>query len=215
MERLRQISSARDHVGPGEGRPVEGRDDRELLQAIARQDADALVALFDRYNRLAFGLAYRILGDAFVAEEVVQDAFMSIWRNAASYDLSRGTVRTWLLTIVRNRAIDQLRGRFGRSQNDVDLDTVAPLLAAPDEWDDLLSEIQASAVRAALRALPEEQRIAIELAYFEGLTHVEIAERLGIPLGTVKSRLRLGLQKLHDLLVTSKVRSESGASDGT
>jgi len=194
---------------------VEGRDDRELLQAIARQDADALVALFDRYNRLAFGLAYRILGDAFVAEEVVQDAFMSIWRNAASYDLSRGTVRTWLLTIVRNRAIDQLRGRFGRSQNDVDLDTVAPLLAAPDEWDDLLSEIQASAVRAALRALPEEQRIAIELAYFEGLTHVEIAERLGIPLGTVKSRLRLGLQKLHDLLVTSKVRSESGASDGT
>lgn len=194
---------------------MEGRDDRELLQAIARQDADALVALFDRYNRLAFGLAYRILGDAFVAEEVVQDAFMSIWRNAASYDLSRGTVRTWLLTIVRNRAIDQLRGRFGRSQNDVDLDTVAPLLAAPDEWDDLLSEIQASAVRAALRALPEEQRIAIELAYFEGLTHVEIAERLGIPLGTVKSRLRLGLQKLHDLLVTSKVRSESGASDGT
>ncbi len=194
---------------------MEGRDDRELLQAIARQDADALVALFDRYNRLAFGLAYRILGDAFVAEEVVQDAFMSIWHNAASYDLSRGTVRTWLLTIVRNRAIDQLRGRFGRSQSDVDLDTVAPLLAAPDEWDDLLSEIQASAVRAALRALPEEQRVAIELAYFEGLTHVEIAERLGIPLGTVKSRLRLGLQKLHDLLVTPGVRSESGASDGT
>ncbi|MCM8747606.1 sigma-70 family RNA polymerase sigma factor [Thermomicrobiaceae bacterium CFH 74404] len=194
---------------------MEGRDDRELLQAIARQDADALVALFDRYNRLAFGLAYRILGDAFVAEEVVQDAFMSIWRHAASYDLSRGTVRTWLLTIVRNRAIDQLRGRFGRSQSDVDLDTVAPLLAAPDEWDDLLSEIQASAVRAALRALPEEQRIAIELAYFEGLTHVEIAERLSIPLGTVKSRLRLGLQKLHDLLVTPGVRSESGASDGT
>ena len=194
---------------------MEGRDDRELLQAIARQDADALVALFDRYNRLAFGLAYRILGDAFVAEEVVQDAFMSVWRNAASYDFARGNVRSWLLTIVRNRAIDQLRGRFGRSQNDVDLDTVAPLLAAPDEWDDLLSEIQASAVRAALRALPEEQRIAIELAYFEGLTHVEIAERLGIPLGTVKSRLRLGLQKLHDLLVTSKVRSESGASDGT
>lgn len=194
---------------------MEGRDDRELLQAIARQDADALVALFDRYNRLAFGLAYRILGDAFVAEEVVQDAFMSIWRNAASYDLSRGTVRTWLLTIVRNRAIDQLRGRFGRSQSDVDLDTVAPLLAAPDQWDDVLSEIQAVAVRAALTALPEEQRIAIELAYFEGLTHVEIAERLGIPLGTVKSRLRLGLQKLHDLLVTPKVRSESGASDGT
>ena len=131
---------------------MERRDDRELLQAIARQDADALVALFDRYNRLAFGLAYRILGDAFVAEEVVQDAFMSIWRNAASYDLSRGTVRTWLLTIVRNRAIDQLRGRFGRSQSDVDLDTVAPLLAAPDQWDDVLSEIQAVAVRAALTA---------------------------------------------------------------
>lgn len=194
---------------------MERRDDRELLQAIARQDADALVALFDRYNRLAFGLAYRILGDAFVAEEVVQDAFMSIWRNAASYDLSRGTVRTWLLTIVRNRAIDQLRGRFGRSQSDIDLDTVAPILAAPDLWDDVLTEIQAVDVRAALKGLPEEQRVAIELAYFEGLTHAEIAERLGIPLGTVKSRLRLGLQKLHDLLVTTGVRSESGASDST
>ena len=194
---------------------MEGRDDRELLQAIARQDADALVALFDRYNRLAFGLAYRILGDAFAAEEVVQDAFMSIWRNAASYDLARGTVRTWLLTIVRNRAIDQLRGRFGRSQSDVALDTVAPLLAASDLWDDVLVEIQAMDVRAALGALPEEQRVAIELAYFEGLTHVEIAERLGIPLGTVKSRLRLGLQKLHDLLVTTRVRRQSGASDDT
>ncbi len=194
---------------------MDRRDDRELLQAIARQDADALVALFDRYNRLAFGLAYRILGDAFVAEEVVQDAFMSIWRNAASYNLSRGTVRTWLLSIVRNRAIDQLRGRFGRSQSDIDLDTVAPILAAPDLWDDVLTEIQAVDVRAALKGLPEEQRVAIELAYFEGLTHAEIAERLGIPLGTAKSRLRLGLQKLHDLLVMTQVRSESGASDGT
>jgi len=194
---------------------VEGRDDRELLQAIARQDANALVALFDRYNRLAFGLAYRILGDAFVAEEVVQDAFMSIWRNAASYDFARGNVRSWLLTIVRNRAIDQLRGAFGRSQSNVDLDAMASVLAAPDLWDDVLVEIQATDVRAALGALPEEQRVAIELAYFEGLTHVEIAARLDIPLGTVKSRLRLGLQKLHDLLITTRVRRESSASDGS
>lgn len=92
---------------------------------------------------------------------------------------------------------------------------MGPLLAASDLWDDVLVEIQAMDVRAALGALPEEQRVAIELAYFEGLTHVEIAERLGIPLGTVKSRLRLGLQKLHDLLVTTRVRRQSGASDDT
>jgi RNA polymerase sigma-70 factor (ECF subfamily) len=192
---------------------VEARDDRELLRAIARQDTDALVALYDRYNRLAFGLAYRILGDAFVAEEVVQDAFMSVWRNAASYDFARGNVRSWLLTIVRNRAIDQLRGRFGRSQTDVDLDALAPVLAAPDLSDEVLTHVQATDARAALRAVPEEQRIVIELAYFEGLTHVEIAERLGIPLGTVKSRLRMGLQKLHDLLVSTGVRRERSATD--
>jgi len=192
---------------------VEARDDRELLRAIARRDTDALVALYDRYNRLAFGLAYRILGDAFVAEEVVQDAFMSVWRNAASYDFARGNVRSWLLTIVRNRAIDQLRGRFGRSQSDVDLDALAPVLAVPDLSDEVLTNIQASDARAALPAVPEEQRIVIELAYFEGLTHVEIAERLGIPLGTVKSRLRLGLQKLHDLLVSTGVRRERSATD--
>jgi RNA polymerase sigma-70 factor (ECF subfamily) len=122
-------------------------------------------------------------------------------------------VRSWLLTIVRNRAIDQLRGTFGRVQNTVDLDAVASVLAAPDPWHDVLNEIQAVDVRAALLALPPEQRVTIELAYFEGLTHVEIAERLSLPLGTVKSRLRLGLHKLHNLLVTTKVRSESSARD--
>src|SRR6185312_13625778 len=148
-------------------------------------------------GRMAFGLAYRILGDAATAEEVVQDAFMSVWHRAVSFDARRGNTRSWLLTIVHHRAIDQLRGRYGRRRGEIDFDTLEPVLAGPDLWGEVVGGLRAEAVRAALRTLPEEQRRAIEFAYFEGLTQQEIAERTGIPLGTVKSRMRLGLRKLH------------------
>ncbi|HEX7101034.1 MAG TPA: sigma-70 family RNA polymerase sigma factor [Nitrolancea sp.] len=189
-------------------------DEGDILNAITRHDPDALVLLYDRYGRIAFGLAYRILGDAATAEEVVQDAFMSVWRRAEGFDASRGSCRSWLLSIVHNRAIDQLRGRFGKRRGEIDFDALAPLLAGPDVWSEVLAGLRAETVRAALKSLPEEQRRAIDLAYFEGLTQQEIAERTGAPLGTVKSRMRLGLRKLHDELTASVSEGIDGGDDG-
>ncbi len=173
-------------------------DDATLLRAIAEGQQDGLLALYDRYNRMAFGLAYRILGDAALAEEVVQDAFLSIWNHARRFVFERGSARSWILTIVRNRALDQLRRRQSRP-------TFEPLdpagRANPVQLDDeAVARLRGEEVRTAVANLPTDQRVVVELAYFEGLTHAEIAERLGIPLGTVKSRLWLGLAKLADAL---------------
>lgn len=187
------------------------REDDDLLRAIVGQDPDALVALSHRYGKLAFGLAYRILNDAPTAEEVVQDAFMSVWRQAASFDTSRGSVRTWLLSIVHHRAIDLLRGRYGKSQGDIDLDVVERTLAIPDIWNEVLHGLEREQIRSAMKTLPEEQRQAIEWAYFGGFTQSEIAERTGIPLGTVKSRLRSGLQKLRAVLLAAGVQGDDHA----
>ncbi len=190
------------------------RDDGAVLSAIARSDPDALVMLYDRYGRLAFGLAYRILGDAATAEEVVQDSFMNVWRKADSFDAERGNIRTWLLSIVRNRAIDQLRGRYGRQRDEVDFDKLEPVLSGQDLWVEVVRGLRAEAVREAVVDLPDEQRSAIEMAYFEGLTHREIADRTGIPLGTIKSRLRLGLRKLYETLTVSGSYRIDGSADG-
>ena len=190
------------------------RDDGAVLESIAKSDPDALVMLYDRYGRLAFGLAYRILGDAATAEEVVQDAFMNVWRKAESFDAERGNTRTWLLSIVRNRAIDQLRGRYGRQRDEIDFDKLEPVLSGQDLWTEVVRGLRAEAVRGAIIDLPDEQRSAIELAYFEGLTHREIAEKTGIPLGTIKSRLRLGLRKLHETLTVSGNYRIDGSADG-
>ncbi|HET9017141.1 MAG TPA: sigma-70 family RNA polymerase sigma factor [Thermomicrobiaceae bacterium] len=193
----------------GRGEPAEWADD-ELVRAIAGRDADAMVALYDRYGRLAFALAYRILADGSAAEEVVQDAFLRVWRQAAGFDPGRGTLRSWLLTIVHHRAIDVLRRRAGRGAGDVELEAVEYGLAGPDVWGEVAAKLQREQVRAAVAALPPEQRLAVELAYFEGLTHVEIAERTGAPLGTVKGRLRLGLKKLQETLGAGEVNGTRG-----
>ncbi len=182
---------------------MSARGDDDLLRAVARREPAALTVLYDRHGRVAFGLAYRILRDADTAEEVVQDAFLRVWQHGASFDPALGSVRTWLLAIVRHRAIDARRGRqrrHGQRQADVGLDAVAPRLAVPDAWSEVALRLQRERVQTALRALPPAQRRAIELAYFEGLTHREIAARAGLPPGTVKGRLRLGLQKLRRLL---------------
>ncbi|HET7035138.1 MAG TPA: sigma-70 family RNA polymerase sigma factor [Thermomicrobiaceae bacterium] len=181
--------------------------DVELLHAISRRDPDALVALYDRYGRLAFGLAYRILGDPATAEEVVQDAFMRVWQRADSFDAERGSLRAWLLSIVHHRAIDQVRKR-GIHPEDEALDPIAPRLGVSDVWGDVLATLEAEQVRRAVAELPGEQRQAIELAYFGGLTHSEIAQQTGIPLGTIKSRLRLGLRRLQQLLVADTGQAE-------
>ncbi|MCC6790966.1 MAG: sigma-70 family RNA polymerase sigma factor [Thermomicrobiales bacterium] len=176
--------------------------DEQLLASISRGESDALGVLYDRYARIAIAVAYRVLGEHGVAEDVVQEAFLAVWRRVDSFDATRGNVRSWLLTIVRNGAIDRRRGRHARALQDTALDDVAFRLATGGEetFEIVASSVEAERVREALSALPPEQREAIELAYFGGLTHQEIAQRTGAPLGTIKGRMRLGLHKLRGSL---------------
>lgn len=180
-------------------------DDEGLLAAIQQGDEDALAELYDRYGRLAFGLAYRILGERGTAEDVVQEAYLSVWRRSTSFRADRGSARAWLMSIVHNAAIDRRRGRFKREQEAVPIDDMEFKLEseADDAFAVVSEQIEAEQIRSALGSLPTEQRQAIELAYFGGFTQQEISERTGTPLGTVKSRMRLGLQKLRSLLADS------------
>jgi RNA polymerase sigma-70 factor, ECF subfamily len=177
----------------------------ELLRAVAGGDSQAFMTLYDLYNRLAFGLAYRVLGDAASAEEAVQDAFMQVWGRAASFeDRGSANVRGWLLTIVHHRAIDTLRRSSRHDQRTTTLDEHLELRALGDTWDDVARQMTTDEVRLALDELPDDQRRAIELAYFGGLSQREIAERETTPLGTVKGRMRLGLNKLRTVLTVAE-----------
>lgn len=176
--------------------------DRAVLVRIADGELDALDELYDRYRTMAYSIAYRITNDAALAEDVLQEAFLGAWRNAARYAEGRGSVKTWLLAIVHHRAIDAVR----RRRPTVDLpereDAPPTQLTVPDVWAEVSANLDADAVRGALGSLPDAQREAIELGYFGGLTQQEIAERTGTPLGTVKSRMRLGLLSLRRALTT-------------
>jgi RNA polymerase sigma-70 factor (ECF subfamily) len=175
--------------------------DRAALERIARGDHDGLAALYDRHAKPVYSLALRILQDQGEAEDIVQDVFAQAWRQAGQYDASRGAVAAWLFTLARSRAIDRLRARHARPGRAID-DRQAANVVDPRVPPDLqvLSEEQVRQVRVALDTLPVLQRMAIELAYYEGLTHREIAERLEQPLGTVKTRIRRALGKLRDVL---------------
>jgi RNA polymerase sigma-70 factor (ECF subfamily) len=189
------------------GRSSESQaEDLGLLQRAAAGDSGGLGALYDRHGRAVYSLALRILGDEGDAEEVTQDVFAQAWRRAAQYDAARGTVAAWLLIMARTRAIDRFRARRvrpeGRVQADDDGLTLQQLPATdPDVASEMMAAERGLRVRRALEGLPLLQRIALELAYFEGLSQREIAERLEQPLGTVKTRMRLGLLKLRDVLV--------------
>lgn len=175
--------------------------DEMLLARIVRREEEALAALYDRHSRAAFALARHILRDGETAEDVVQEAFLTLWRRAETYRPERGAVRAWLLTVVRNRAIDVLRSpsRSGPSATATSVDDLN--LVAPDNPEqDAMRMVEGRVVRAALAELPPEQREVVELAYFAGLAYPEVAERMGIPLGTVKSRMRLALERLRALL---------------
>ena len=174
--------------------------DEALLAAIRDRDERAIASLYDRYGGIAFGLAYRILGERNAAEDVVQDAFMSVWRRAVSYETGRGSVRTWVLSIVHHRAIDRLRGVAGRARQDVALDNFERIIATDDPWRDVEVGVQREVLQSGLATLPREQREAIQMAYFEGYTQQEIATAMNVPVGTVKGRLRIGLQKMRSLL---------------
>ncbi len=178
--------------------------DDALVRLMALGRTEALSALYDRYSRLVFSLALHVVDDQAAAEEITQDVFYRLWQNAAAYRPEQAKVTTWMTSITRYRAIDVLRQRGARPQQDNVEWAESALDLAPDPAND--PEVAATLameqrrVRAAVALLPPEQREALALAFFRGLSHGEIAERLGQPLGTVKTRIRLGMQKLRDLL---------------
>jgi RNA polymerase sigma-70 factor (ECF subfamily) len=192
--------STRARAGKGASRMAEDpASDATVLLQLQQRDVRALELLYDRHGRLAYGLAYRILNDATAAEDVVQEAFLNVWRQAPSYDARRGTVRTWLLSIVHHRAIDFLRSRANR-RGDVQIDLVERTLAVPDVWQTVSANVERDDIRRAMAALPPEQQRTVELAYFAGYSQPEIATAMGVPLSTVKGRMRMAMQKLRALL---------------
>jgi RNA polymerase sigma factor (sigma-70 family) len=185
--------------------------DRAVLGRIATGELGALDELYEHYKTMAYSIAYRITNDAALAEDVVQDAFLGAWRNAARYVEGRGSVKTWLLSIVHHRAIDAVRRRRPTSELPEREDVPPAALQLPDVWAEVSSRLDADTVRAALTVLSDVQREAIELAYFGGLTQLEVAERTATPLGTVKSRMRLGLLAMRQALLDAEARGGSMA----
>jgi RNA polymerase sigma-70 factor (ECF subfamily) len=170
--------------------------DEDLMALVDRGNAEAFAALYDRHCRVAYSLAYKIMGEKQEAEDVVQEAFVKVWRSAGGYRVGRGSVRTWILSIVHNRGIDQLRSHASRRRTQDKIEAAAPTSEPSEAFAQTWRNFQAEQVREALNTLPHEQLKILELAYFSGYTHVEIADRLDLPLGTVKGRMRLGLQKI-------------------
>jgi RNA polymerase sigma-70 factor (ECF subfamily) len=171
--------------------------DEDLLTLVERGDADAFEVIYERHSRVAFSLAFRLLGDRPSAEDLVQDAFLAVWRGAGSYSSARGSVRNWLLSILHNRGVDRLRTLAAMTRRQEALEQVE--LRRPEEPDAAalgIGQALAGSVREELSALPGEQFEVLKLAYYGGFTHQEIAEMLELPLGTVKSRMRLGLDRL-------------------
>ena len=172
--------------------------DEELMPLIGERDPEAFEVFYDRHGGVAYSLAYRIVGEKAAAEDVTQEAFISIWRSGARFDRARGSVRSWTLSIVRNRAIDSLRSKAGKAPK-LTFDDDAILEQRPAEElteDEAMRRETATEVRGAIGALPGEQSKVIELAYFGGFSQSEISRMLGVPLGTVKGRMRLGLEKI-------------------
>ncbi len=177
--------------------------DDELMVSIQRRDVVALEQLYDRHRVLAYSIALRTLSNPADAEDVVQEAFLNVWRSSHTYRSDRSDPRSWLLTIVHHRAIDKLRGRQSRPQPAA-LEEGMNVPDGSDVWQEVAGNLTGEDVRRALEALPSEQRDTIELAYYKGYTHTQIADLMKVPLGTVKGRMRIGLHKLKSLLERSQ-----------
>jgi RNA polymerase sigma-70 factor (ECF subfamily) len=194
---------------PQMSRNVADLSDAELIELVANGEARALEVLYDRYSRVVYSFALRIVGDPQLAEEILQEVFFRVWQQGSGFQSNRGSLITWLLSITHNLAIDEVRKRNRRPQKADSEDPELVLGAMADESTDIEQEVWLSGVRMAiveaLNRVPKEQRDVIELAYFRGLTQREIAETLGQPLGTVKTRMRLGLQKLREQLGNSEL----------
>ena len=190
-------------AGGGPKMPMRSRkehahlSDEALVALVARSDEDALGELYDRYSRVAFGLARRVLRDTALAEDAVQEAFLAVWRTAGRFVPERAQARTWLLTIVHRRAVDLVRREQPRRAEPLE---TAPDVAAAETSEGAWLSLELERVREALAKLPDQQREALELAYYGGFTQSELAERLGEPLGTIKSRMFNGLARLRELL---------------
>jgi RNA polymerase sigma-70 factor (ECF subfamily) len=190
-------------------RPTSTTDDRlrkladeELMELVAGNDPDAFEVILERHADAAFSLAYRMCATRSLAEDVTQEAFLALWRGGARYDRARGSVRTWALGIVHNRAVDALRRCNVHERRRAGDEGIEDSLEAPERTDaQAIGNAVASELRGALDELPDEQRQVIELAYFGGFTHIEIASMLDLPLGTIKGRMRLGLHKLRGQLL--------------
>lgn len=178
-------------------------DDENLIRLISRSQTEALGELYNRYNRLVFGMARNSVGDQALAEEITQDVFMRVWNKASTYQAEQGKVVNWIAGIARNRAIDVFRRQKSRLDgNSLSLEDL-PFFDPPDSLNverEIESKFKKQRIQQALFLLPQEQREALALAYFRGYTHEEAAEALGQPLGTIKTRIRLGMQKLRQIL---------------
>jgi RNA polymerase sigma-70 factor, ECF subfamily len=170
--------------------------DEDLMVLVEGGDDDAFAALYDRHCHLAYSVAHNLTGEKHSAEDLTQDAFIKVWRSADGYRPERGSVRTWILSVVRNRGIDQLRAKATRSRMQEKVEASAPRSEPSEAFAQVWHEARLGRVREALDTLPHLQQQVLELAHFSDLTHKEIAERLGLPPGTVKGRIRLGLDKL-------------------
>ncbi len=173
--------------------------DEELMGLVREREQRAFEVVYDRHGAAAYSLAYRILGDSRAAEDVTQEAFLSIWRTGARYDPLRGSVRNWIFGVVRNRAIDSIRSASAKRRPKLVFDSgelIAERPAAEETEAEAIRRETAHEVRSRLAELPDEQSKVIELAYFGGFSHSEIAEMLQLPIGTVKGRMRLGLEKV-------------------
>lgn len=184
-------------------------EDEALVARLRERDASALESLYDRHSRPVFSLALKMLGDVTAAEEVVQEVFLKLWRHPERYSAERGRFRTWLLGVTHHRTIDALRSRRAELAHRGDYDDPGDALLIPDGDPDPAElawlSVQQDTIRKALQELPDVQREAIELAFFKGLTHSEIAAYLHEPLGTIKTRVRLGMQKLRLTLESERV----------
>jgi RNA polymerase sigma-70 factor (ECF subfamily) len=176
---------------------IQALADEELMHLVRGGDPRAFETVYDRHGGAAFSLAYRMVGNRSVAEDVVQEAFLSIWRSRLRYESERGSVRSWVLGIVHHRTIDALRRNLVHDRRRTSAEGLEERQEAPERTDvEVARREEARSVRAALEALPDQQTKVIELAYFGGFTHTQIAEMLDMPVGTVKGRMRLGLEKL-------------------
>jgi RNA polymerase sigma-70 factor (ECF subfamily) len=190
-------------------------DDTALVALMARRDEQALGALYDRYHRLAFSLALRVVGERALAEEIVLDAFVNVWRAATSFAEERGRFVAWLMSVTRHRAIDELRRLSVRPEGSAVELNEAVRTPQPDGLEEVVEvRHRREQVRAVLAGLPAAQRQVIELAYFGGLTQQEIADKTDTPLGTVKTRMRLGLIKMRDELQRLSAGGEAAQPDG-